>query len=71
MLQAPQVAYDFIQNDQDPSSGFPSHGTSVGGIIGSVKNNDVCGVGIAHEVNLGGEMPVQASLQGVNVFMRN
>ena len=50
------MAYDFIQNDQDPSSNNPSHGTSVGGIIGSIKDNSVCGVGIAYEVNLGGEM---------------
>ena len=53
MLQAPQVSYDFVQNDPDPSSNFPSHGTSCGGIIGAVRN-DVCGVGIAYEVNLGG-----------------
>ena len=53
MLQAPQASYDFVQNDPDPSSNFPSHGTSCGGIIGAVQN-DVCGVGIAYEVNLGG-----------------
>ena len=52
LLQVPQVSYDFRQNDPDPSSNFPSHGTSCGGIIGTVRN-DVCGVGIAYEVNLG------------------
>ena len=56
LLQVPQVAYNYIQNHQDPSTNFPSHGTSVGGIIGSVKDNDVCGVGIAYEVNLGGTL---------------
>ena len=50
------MIYDFIQNDQDPSSNNPSHGTSVGGIIGSIKDNSVCGVGIAYEVNLGGRL---------------
>ena len=48
------MVYDFIEGDLDPSSNNPWHGTSVGGIIGSVKDNDVCGVGIAYEVNLGG-----------------
>ena len=53
MLQAPSVSYDFIEGDNDPSSNFPWHGTSCGGIIGAVRN-DVCGVGIAYDVNLGG-----------------
>ena len=53
-LQVPQASYDFIQNDNDPSSNSPSHGTSCGGIIGAVKNN-VCGLGIAYNVNLGGK----------------
>ena len=40
------MSYDFIEGDNDPSSNFPWHGTSCGGIIGAVRN-DVCGVGIA------------------------
>ena len=47
------MSYDFVENDEDPSSNNPWHGTSCGGIIGGAKN-DVCGVGIAYEVNLGG-----------------
>ena len=53
-LQAPQVSYDFVEDDFDPSRSSQSHGTKVGGIIGAGKN-DVCGVGIAHKVNLAGE----------------
>ena len=39
------MSYYFIEGDNDPSSNFPWHGTSCGGIIGAVRN-DVCGVGI-------------------------
>ena len=55
--QAPLVSYNFRDNSGDPSTGFPWHGTSCGGIIGAVKN-DVCGVGIAYEVNLGGKQMI-------------
>ena len=49
------MSYNFIENDNDPSTNYPWHGTSCGGIIGAVRN-DVCGVGIAYEVNLGGKV---------------
>ena len=49
------MSYDFIEEDQDPSSNFPWHGTSCGGIIGSVKDGLTCGVGIAYNTNLGGK----------------
>ena len=47
------MSYDFIEDDHNPSSDVRHHGTSCGGIIGAVRN-DVCGVGIAYDVNLGG-----------------
>ena len=43
-----------MEDHSDPSTNSPWHGTSCGGIIGSSKNN-VCGVGIAYEANLGGK----------------
>ena len=49
-----QVSYDFIEEDLDPSSNDPWHGTSCGGIIGSLKDGQTCGVGIAYNSNLGG-----------------
>ena len=50
------MAFDFVEGDVDPSNIYAYHGTSIGGIIGSVKDNDVCGVGIAYDVNLGGKI---------------
>ena len=54
-FKVPEVSYDMIENDRDPSSNFPWHGTSCAGIIGAGKNR-FCGMGIAYEVNLGGNM---------------
>jgi subtilisin family serine protease len=51
---AAQVSYDFVDEDLDPSNNNPWHGTSCGGIIGSVKDDLTCGVGIAYNSNLGG-----------------
>ena len=55
MLQVYETSYDFIEDDNDPSNTYPSHGTACGGIVGAFKDNGACGVGIAHEVNLGGK----------------
>ena len=49
------MSYDFREEDLDPSSNFPWHGTSCSGIIGSVKDGLTCGVGIAYNSNLGGK----------------
>ena len=54
-LKAPKVSFDMIENDWDPSRNNPWHGTSCAGIIGAVKNK-FCGMGIAYEVNLGGQL---------------
>ena len=50
------MSYDFVDEDLDPSNNFPWHGTSCGGIIGSVKDDLTCGVGIAYNSNLGGKL---------------
>ena len=61
------MAFNYVLNEQDPSTNSPSHGTSVAGIVGAAKDNDICGVGIAYEVNLGGkDMSV---LQAWNIFV--
>ena len=52
------MSYDFLEDDQDPSSNDPSHGTSVGGIIASLKDGQTCGVGIAYNGNLGGKQEI-------------
>ena len=49
------MSHNFVDDSDDPSTNNPWHGTSCGGIIASSKN-DVCGVGIAYESNLGGKL---------------
>ena len=49
------MSYNFLEEDLDPSSNFPWHGTSCSGIIGSVKDGLTCGIGIAYNSNLGGK----------------
>ena len=49
------MSYDLIEEDNDPSSNDPRHGTSCSGIVGAAKNS-VCGVGIAYEANLGSKL---------------
>ena len=54
------MSYDFVDEDLDPSNNNPWHGTSCGGIIGSVKDGLTCGVGIAYNSNLGGKLTKNA-----------
>ena len=53
------MSYNFFDGSQDPSSGYPWHGTACGGIVGSLQENQTCGVGVAHNANLGGENYLQ------------
>ena len=55
-MQLKTLSHDIVNDDQDPSPDncSNSHGTSCAGIIGAAKN-DVCGVGIAYNVYLGGQ----------------
>ena len=54
-VQVDQASYDFVDEDKDPSNQYPDHGTSCGGIIGAVKDEETCGLGIAYNCNLGGK----------------
>lgn len=50
-----EYSYDYNYNDEDPSPSFyDSHGTSVAGVCCSVKNNGVCGVGVAYNAKVAG-----------------
>ena len=51
----PQVSYNFIDEDSDPSTSNPWHGTSCGGIIAAAKDGQTCGLGVAYNANLGGK----------------
>ncbi|KAL5258434.1 hypothetical protein ACHWQZ_G009065 [Mnemiopsis leidyi] len=53
------ASYDLQDDDNDPSpryaSGEPNrHGTRCAGEIAGIRNNHVCGVGVAHACNIGG-----------------
>ena len=62
-MQVYQTSYDFIDEDKDPSDHYPYHGTSCGGIIGAVKDEEMCGLGIAYNCNLGGKYITEHILQ--------
>ena len=55
LLQVPEISYNFVEDTNDTSLYYPWHGTACGGIVGSLKDDRTCGVGVAHEVNLGGK----------------
>lgn len=55
----PLASYDLQGDDNDPSPRYAynepnRHGTRCAGEIASVRNNHVCGVGVAHACNIGG-----------------
>ena len=56
-MQIPQISYNFVDffESYDPSTSDPWHGTNCGGVIGAVKDEETCGVGIAYNSNLGGK----------------
>ncbi|KAM7438593.1 hypothetical protein ABFA07_011908 [Porites harrisoni] len=53
-----EASFDFIEDDDDPSSSDPiysaSHGNNCAGVIAAVANNEFCGVGIAYKAKIGG-----------------
>jgi len=55
----PLASYDLQDDDNDPSPRYASnepnrHGTRCAGEIAGIRNNSVCGVGVAHASNIGG-----------------
>ena len=52
-----------MNDDPDPSPDYwwSDHGTNSAGIIGAARN-DVCGVGIAYNVFLGGECTLTCTI---------
>ena len=54
-LQVPEISYNFYANHNDTSTFYPIHGTACGGVVGALNDDRTCGVGVAHEVNLGGK----------------
>ena len=56
-VQDPSASYDFVDEDHDPIARHRElqwHGTSCAGIVSAAKDNDKCGVGIAHNSNMAG-----------------
>ena len=59
ILQVRNLGYDYVDDDSNPfpieSSGQrEDHGTSCAGEIAMVKNNGVCGVGVAYQSSITG-----------------
>lgn len=56
-LQDAAASYNFVKYINDPTPANPSketHGTSCAGIIAMKKDIGKCGVGVAHQANIGG-----------------
>ncbi|XKL62602.1 hypothetical protein PGB90_002435 [Kerria lacca] len=73
--------YDFVDEDDDPNpvhneKRIYNHGTKTGGVVGMLKNNGYCGVGVAPEVTLGairliGPKPSNDEKDGAALLFRN
>ena len=58
-VQAASLGYDYVDGDSNPfpielSGQREDHGTSCAGEIAMVKNNGVCGVGVAYQSSITG-----------------
>jgi len=58
-VQDTEGSYDFVSRDHDVMPGFSGgkqdrHGTSCAGEIAMVKDNGVCGVGVAYDSRISG-----------------
>lgn len=55
----PKYGYDVIDNDEDPNpiniGRIFRHGTKCAGVIGMAFNENLCGIGVAPLVTLGGK----------------
>ena len=55
-----EISYSFTTDTNDPSPDFRlpeySHGTSCAGEIVMIKDNGICGTGVAYNAKLGGIM---------------
>ncbi|XP_028408111.1 proprotein convertase subtilisin/kexin type 6-like [Dendronephthya gigantea] len=49
----PQLSYDYVDQDSDPTPS-DGHGTNCAGVIAGAANNKLCGVGVAYEANIAG-----------------
>ena len=57
-LQDADASYNYMESISDPSpyNAMDSHGTSCAGEIGMARDNNYCGVGVAYNCKLGGEL---------------
>ena len=60
ILQVRSLDYDYVDDDSNPfpielSGQREDHGTSCAGEIAMVKDNGVCGVGVAYQSSITGE----------------
>ena len=69
------ASWDFANGDSDPTPDNyvgddpDSHGTSCAGEVGMAKNNGHCGVGVAYNARIGGELYLDTTLQHEMVAM--
>ena len=59
-MQDQNASFDFVHFDLDPTPDYidgelQAHGTQCSGIVG-MANSSVCGIGVAHQANIGGRL---------------
>lgn len=68
ILQVRSLGYDYVDDDSNPfpielSGQREDHGTSCAGEIAMVKNNGVCGVGVAYQSSITGGQVEQGAYE--------
>ena len=55
-FQVSSYSRDYVDSDPDPfpDSAYDEHGTNVAGEIAMVRNNGICGVGVAYNAQIAG-----------------
>ncbi len=66
--QVRTLGYDYFDDDSDPfpptiaELGRDSHGTNVAGVIAMAKSNDDCGIGVAYQSTITGNVATDPGL---------
>eukprot|EP00731_Ephydatia_muelleri_P028842 Em0020g486a len=48
------LSWDYVDGDSDPYPGLEAHGTKCSGVVAMVKDNNICGVGVAFNAGIAG-----------------
>ena len=68
-----QYSFDYADFDSNPFPGrsSDSHGTNVAGEIAMVRNNTICGVGVAYDSRIAGENCTSSQLRAIFIIVQD